>query len=132
MGDVKTGYERFGDGSDHWIGVDFDGTLVTYDRFRGVTHVGDPIWPMIDRVKAWVEAGVTVKIFTARVGPGPEQHNIAEVHQVLGDWSELYIGKRLEATNIKDYLMDELYDDRAVQVEQNTGNIVGYSTRGMP
>ena len=32
--------------SDHyekgWIGVDLDGTLAHYDKWRGVEHVGDP------------------------------------------------------------------------------------------
>ncbi len=27
-------------------------------------------------------------------------------------------------TNVKDYYMERLYDDRAIQVEQNTGRII--------
>ena len=30
----------------------------------------------------------------------------------------------LEITNVKDYGMQTLYDDRAVQVERNTGRII--------
>lgn len=37
----------------------------------------------------------------------------------------------LEVTSEKDWLMIELWDDRAVHVEPNTGRIIGASTRGM-
>lgn len=32
-----------------WIGVDLDGTLAHYDHWRGETHIGPPIAPMVDR-----------------------------------------------------------------------------------
>jgi hypothetical protein len=34
-------------------------------------------------------------------------------------------GKTLKITNVKDRFMVELWDDRAVQVEHNTGKVVG-------
>lgn len=34
-----------------WIGVDLDGTLAHYDRWRGIDHVGDPVPAMMNRVK---------------------------------------------------------------------------------
>jgi len=37
--------------SDQWIGVDLDGTLAKYGEWRGVEHIGEPIPPMVDRVK---------------------------------------------------------------------------------
>jgi hydroxymethylpyrimidine pyrophosphatase-like HAD family hydrolase len=49
-----------------WIGVDLDGTLAHYTGWRGAEHIGVPIPAMLERVQAWVAAGVTVKIFTAR------------------------------------------------------------------
>ena len=49
-----------------WIGVDLDGTLSHYTVWRGPEYIGDPIPAMLERVKEWISAGVTVKIFTAR------------------------------------------------------------------
>jgi hypothetical protein len=100
-----------------WIGVDLDGTLAHYDGWAGVTHIGSPIFAMQDRVKAWLAAGVEVRIFTARVfGPGREQ-----ALPWIEAWSEQHLGRVLPVTCEKDYGMVELWDDRAVQVIPNTG-----------
>lgn len=107
-----------------WIGVDLDGTLAFYDKWRGIDHIGRPIPEMVERVKAWLSEGVTVKIFTARmsghglpiIGGGT-----ADVLTPIQDWCEKHLGHRLEATCRKDFGMIELWDDRAVQVIPNTG-----------
>lgn len=100
-----------------WIGVDLDGTLAYYDRWRGVNHIGKPIPEMLKKVKKWIEDGETVKIFTARVsmsdGISPVKKWLQE--NDLGD---------LEVTNIKDFGMTLLYDDKCRQVEKNTGRII--------
>ena len=111
-----------------WIGVDLDGTLAHYDGWQGVGHIGKPIKPMCDRVRAWLAQGRTVKIFTARVhnitaGPGlgmPE----AQVLAPIEGFCMTEFGQSLEVTNIKDYGMVELWDDRAVQLIPNTGERV--------
>lgn len=41
------------------------------------------------------------------------------------------IGRELPVTATKDFAMIELWDDRAVQVRMNTGEVVGHSTRGL-
>lgn len=107
-----------------WVGVDLDGTLARYDGWQGIDHVGEPIKPMVDRVKRWIAEGKTVKIFTARVSDGNPN-----TVRVIQEWCKTHIGQVLNITNIKDYAMDELYDDRAVQVIMNTGILVGKSTR---
>ncbi len=107
-----------------WIGVDLDGTLAYYEGWKGAPHIGAPIAPMVDRVKGWLAAGKTVKIFTARmhghglpiVGGGFE-----DVRGPIERWCQLHIGQVLEITNVKDFGMIELWDDRAIQVESNTG-----------
>jgi hypothetical protein len=98
-----------------WIGVDLDGTLATYDTWRGINHVGEPIMPMVNRVKAWLMAGIEVRVFTARCA-GPENCVPA-----IDAFCLEHIGQTLPVTNIKDFGLIELWDDRAVRVEFNTG-----------
>jgi hypothetical protein len=102
-----------------WIGVDLDGTLAHYDRWRGIAHIGEPIPLMLDRVKKWLAKDETVKIFTARVAvPEPERTEaITHIHA----WLARHDLPPLEVTNIKDFGMIELWDDRAIQVDVNSG-----------
>jgi hypothetical protein len=114
-----------------WIGVDLDGTLAKYDGWVGVDHIGDPVPLMVSRVKIWLQQGHDVRIFTARVsGFKRDQEQIERAYKAIEEWCIKHIGQKLIITNEKDLNMIELYDDRAVQVEANTGLIVGYSTRG--
>lgn len=41
----------------------------------------------------------------------------------IENWCLKHIGKKLPVTNIKDFGMIELWDDRAVQVVPNTGEV---------
>ena len=102
-----------------WIGVDLDGTLAQYDEWEGIEHIGAPIPPMVRRVKAWLEQGIEVRIFTARVGGSPEY--AAAARPYIERWCREHIGEVLPITATKDFGMYELWDDRAVQVECNTG-----------
>lgn len=97
-----------------WVGVDLDATLAEYNGWRGAENIGKPIPAMLERVKKWIAEGVTVKIFTARASI-PEQ--IPPIHE----WLEKHGLPRLEVTNVKDFAMVELWDDRAVQIIPNTG-----------
>lgn len=98
-----------------WYGVDLDGTLATYGGWKGRDHIGEPIKPMVDRIKAWLAAGETVKIFTARACE-------PEAIPPIKAWCIKHIGVELEVTNIKDYGMIEIWDDRAVRVVFNQGH----------
>lgn len=110
-----------------WIGVDLDGTLARYDGWKGTAHIGDPIAPMVNLVKKWIAEGMTVKIFTARmhghgmpiIGGGVE-----DALTPIQEWCKKHIGQVLEVTNVKDFGMISLFDDRAVQVRTNTGEII--------
>jgi hypothetical protein len=129
-----------------WIGVDFDGTLFTFEGDIWVKWnvFGKPIKPMIDRVLLWCAAGVEVRILTARIGLPINMFN---------DPNGLYMSMRLSnrcvvsgelysddlmQTAIQDHLerhgmprlpvqcykggrMIEFWDDRAIQVVPNTG-----------
>ena len=102
-----------------WKAVDLDGTLAKYDGWNN-GEIGEPVPLMLMRVKRWVKQGEDVRIFTARVSNGDPR----EVKRIQ-DWTEKHVGKRLPVTNVKDFEMSELYDDRAFQVEKNTGRIIG-------
>jgi len=104
-----------------WIGVDLDGTLARYETWRGPAHIGEPIWPMVDRVRQWLAAGQEVRIFTARVGPQPDVNDTIRAREAIDAWCVKHIGRALPITATKDYAMRELWDDRAVQVIPNTG-----------
>lgn len=108
-----------------WIAVDLDGTLAEYDGWTGPGDIGKPVPAMLARVKAWLAEGMTVKIFTARVWENPhipENHVVAR--EAIEKWCTKHIGFALEVTNVKDYDMIELWDDRARQVLPNTGIVV--------
>ena len=109
--------------SEGWTGVDLDGTLAVYDGWQGIDHVGAPIPLMVERVKAWIAAGVDVRIFTARVHKNQDGRNIAVVRYWIEKWCLEHIGKVLPVVNEKDYGMTCLFDDRCVRVEHNTGVI---------
>ena len=103
-----------------WIGVDLDGTLAHYDGWKGDGIIGEPIGLMLARVKQWLAEGKEVRIFTARVGGDDEFAVFAETEAIKA-WCQKHLGQELEVTCKKDYLMEELWDDRAVQVFPNTG-----------
>lgn len=99
-----------------WIGVDLDGTLAYHDANSPMIRIGEPVPLMIERVKAMIEQGCRVKIFTARA---QDSEQILLIRKWLNE-NDL---PALEITNIKDYNMLKLFDDRAVQVERNTGKL---------
>jgi hypothetical protein len=119
-----------------WIGVDLDGTLAIYEGWKGPTHIGEPIPRMLQRMQEWRAKGQEVRIFTARCYPlmyipasyhsdwipqNYEQQIAKQSVESIRAWCKENLGQYYPITCIKDYLMWQLWDDRAVQVEQNTG-----------
>lgn len=127
--EILDAWDKFEMSSNGWIGVDLDGTLAEYYGWRDM-HIGQPIAPMLARVKQWLVEGRTVKIFTARVGPAiASPHNgmtpeADSQRKLIGEWCEKHIGHMLEVTATKDFAMIELWDDRAKQVVPNEGHSV--------
>lgn len=108
-----------------WIGVDLDGTLAHYENWDG-GMIGAPIAEMVEKVRRLISLGWEVRIFTARVSePNPELRE--QIIIAIQQWCRENIGMYLPVTNVKDYGMIELWDDRAVQVVPNTGEFVGKS-----
>ncbi len=113
-----------------YVAVDFDGTLASFECDWPADYrcTGIPIPLMVERVKRWLAEGEDVRIFTARMdcyhpiqGPLTE----AQVKAPIEAWCLKYLGRVLPITNRKDYRMRVLYDDRAIQVEKDTGRIIG-------
>ncbi len=126
-----------------YIGVDFDGTMFTYDKWVGWNVFGEPIKPMIERVQAWLVAKVPVRIVTARLGlpwarseTGQYLYSGKLINKCLvtgATYSDrmmidaiqhhlvLHKLPRLPVQCFKDVGLMELWDDRAVQVIANTG-----------
>ena len=74
--------------------------------------MGAPIEPMVRRVRKWLREGRDVRLFTAR-----------KPHPALRRWMRDHLGEILPITNTKDHHLQFFLDDRAVQVERNTGKI---------
>lgn len=106
-----------------WIGVDFDGTLATYHSGMAPA-LGEPIPEMVKRVKGWLKRGIEVRIVTARASH--PQFDEKE-RTAIASWCIDHLGQLLPIGCIKDYEMIELWDDRCVQVESNTGRVLGKS-----
>ena len=100
-----------------WIGVDLDGTLAEYDARRGMEHIGRIVVPMLERVQAWVAAGIEVRIFTARATD-------RVLKQLIKPWLREHNLPDFVVTNQKDRFLLQLWDDRAIQVEMNTGRVL--------
>lgn len=116
-----------------WIGVDLDGTLATFGGWKG-GEIGEPVPAMVERVQQWIREGKEVKIFTARVastgmvneqGQADDQEFVSQQRELIQAWCVRHIGVSLRVTATKDFAMIELWDDRAVRVEMNTGRVLG-------
>lgn len=139
--------------SKEWVACDFDGTLAEYTHWKGPTDLGRPIGPMVVRVARWLYEGRKIKIFTARCWPYLEvpanrdprstqwitsadidSARMTDAFQAITaiqDWCLVNFGQQLDITCVKDLHMIELWDDRAVQVEANTGVPLSNGTRGL-
>lgn len=80
---------------------------------------------MVERVKAWLAQGVEVRIFTARAYTPKEWLGENRAISFVEAWCEKHLGMKLPVTCVKDFAMMELYDDRAIRVEMNTGKLIG-------
>lgn len=118
-----------------WIGVDLDGTLAQYahtDTWDG--SIGPPVPAMVDRVKRWIDAGIDVRIFTARVAPyfDDQARAVETQRRIIARWCLEHLGVVLPITATKDYGMLALVDDRAYRVRVNSGEFVGDALRLLP
>lgn len=111
-----------------WIGVDLDGTLAHYEGWVSAQHIGAPVVVMVERVKGWLAEGYEVRVFTARVAGAEPEERVAIV-TLIEQWCLAHLGVVLPVTCQKDFGMVELWDDRCVAVEPNTGRPLNDSRR---
>jgi len=118
--------------SNGWIGVDLDGTLAHYEGEQGVHHIGVPIPLMVGRVRKWLAEGKEVRIMTARVSGADSTDDVVrrdaeKARTCIKLWCSIVFGQVLAVTHRKDFKMIELWDDRVVRVELNTGKVMSES-----
>jgi hypothetical protein len=108
-----------------WIGFDLDGTLAYHKGYKGRLHIGEPIPEMIQLVRHLLEKGAEVRIVTARVAPPwwVDDVHVELVHVAIKDWCRKHLGQEVPITCCKDKDMFVLVDDRAIQVQKNTGRM---------
>lgn len=120
------------DGQDEmprWIGVDLDGTLAKSVVAQTGDEIGAPIEPMVQLVKELLAQGEDVRIFTARVNANLGAHDAIRARRHIEAWCEHHLGQILPITCEKDWDMALLFDDRARQVEHDTGRVLGNHLR---
>jgi len=98
-----------------WIGVDLDGTLSKSVRSLN-DGIGDPVPSMLSRVKKWLKDGREVRIVTARASTPRQVTHIRA-------WLKRHGLEDCDITDRKDADMAELWDDRAIRVERDSGTI---------
>ena len=103
-----------------WYGFDLDGTISHYDGWKGLDHIGEPLGAdkprsAFSQAQKMIAAGKDVRIFTARVSEG------RSAIPPIQAWCQKHFGKVIPVTNEKDLDCLAIYDDKAVQIEMNTG-----------
>ena len=103
-----------------WIGIDLDGTLAKSVPAQTGAEIGAPVRPMVQFAKWWLAQGEDVRIFTPN-----HQHagHIVHVRRAIEAWCKRHLGQILPVTYEKDWDMVLLLDDRARQVERDTGRV---------
>lgn len=106
------------------IAVDWDGVMVEYHGYEGPAVFGPSIQPMVDNVKSWLAEGHEVIVHTSRVSL---EHNIDSVMKSSGAirkrLQEMGLPATLKITANKYTRISEFWDDRAVEMEKNTGRV---------
>lgn len=105
---------------------DLDGTLAVFEKWDG--QIGAPVPAMVERVKSWLVMGYRVVVFTPRVAalhlddaPAIDIAKAEHQLELIAAWCMEHLGTCLGVTAVKTMDVVEVWDDRAVRVEKNTG-----------
>jgi hydroxymethylpyrimidine pyrophosphatase-like HAD family hydrolase len=102
------------------IAVDLDGTLAEYHGWKGVTHIGKAVPSIVSALKQAQELGAEIWIFTARVSDDES----SQASFYINDWLKQHGIEVAGITATKHKFFTEFWDDRAIQVVRNTGEMV--------
>lgn len=97
-----------------WIGVGLDGTLARSSPLDRPDAIGEPLPPMLRRVRHWIRSGRTVRIVTPRAGDAMQEQHIRR-------WCQRHRLPELAITNQIDDAMIALWDARSVGVLPDLG-----------
>ena len=111
------------------MAVDWDGTLVEYNGYKGVGVYGAPVPKMVNRIKRWLSKGTEVIIFTSRVSVEHDMDRAMDELEAIQATLHSMGLPILEVTANKLTRINQFWDDRAVRVMRNTG-IIGHEDLG--
>ncbi len=103
------------------IALDFDKTLAYHESVWGISRVGEPILPMVKKVKKWLAKGYKVTIFSARMSH--DYYVLAEQIKFIKDFLKKAGLPDLPKTATKRAEFTHYIDDRAYHVKRNEGII---------
>ena len=78
---------------------------------------------MIERVQKWRDNGDRVDIFTARAHPCHGTEAVDKETSVIKVWCETHLGFSPIVTCMKDPRWEDYWDDKAVRVTDNEGEV---------
>lgn len=107
------------------IALDLDKTLAYYESKWRAKKVGEPIRPMVDKVKYWLSKGYKVTIFSARLSHSGDEL-VKQIHLIKEFLLEAGL-PNLDKTAIKRMEFTHFIDDKAYHVKPNTGEILDCS-----
>lgn len=103
------------------IAIDLDKTLAYHESEWGISKIGEPILPMVNKVKEWLNRGYRVTIFTARMS---YDYSVLEEQSLMIREFLIRAGlPNLPKTALKTSNFTHFIDDRAYHVNRNTGII---------
>lgn len=115
-----------------WIGVDLDGTLARHHTNWTYPDIGEPVPEMVRKVRQALDRGYDVRILTARMAMCGTLKEYADTEAQIQAWFKEHVRDvPVTVTAFKDGAMVELWDDRAVGVERNTGKFLSESPLGI-
>jgi hypothetical protein len=105
-----------------FVAVDLDRTLAefTWDPKTYMPgKIGNPLLTRCAQVRSWIDRGVPVKIFTARIASNNPRIKDGPVRVAIDQWCIRVFGRMLPVVSEKEYGCRLLVDDIALPVEGN-------------
>jgi hypothetical protein len=105
------------------IALDFDKTLANHESDWPLEKIGEPIIPMLNKLKDWLNKGYKVSIFTARMSSDKTPEVRDAQRKIIEDFFQRHRLPKLPITANKHPEFSHFIDDRAYHAEPNMGQI---------